>query len=480
MPFVSIILPTMRVGGLDVTMFSLQNQTYTDFELILIDGIYDYRKDIISDKLKEYNFPIIHISPVNNQFPQNSMCRYYNTGLKNASGKLVLFTCDYMYLPPECIETHVKSFIENGEKSGLMCPFKYIRASNLSDDFPVYLNHEYIDHSVITDTDYFNRKNNINLDNYINDLSNHKLDKCMWSIFENNFIESPISFYEGGGSDPKISAIKGAVAYGSDIFNSCYIKNDSCSLESLLLINGFDEDLDTTHGYQDSDIIDRLSLKAGVNWFVDPSQIGLLFNVKLLFPFGKRLFPISKNKEIWQNKKQSNYTISNKSILKEETMINKPKYVSIWLGARQIDDEHYNFIKSLMSDYSVTVYGNKIYEKEGFTINNYEAAMSSNFTSDLFIIVDEPWAIDFGKAHCKILWIKSDDVALPLYDNINQQVIQIKNVICNSQYLKNKFTNVYKFVSEKAIIMNENNLKEIVEKSYKESLWNPVQPCGNM
>ena len=481
---VSIILPTTRVGGLDVVMSGLQNQTYKNFELILVDGIYNYRNPIIKDKFKEYNFPIIHVAPFDYEFPYNCYCRYANTGLVHASGKLVIFTCDFMYLSHNCVQNHYNNFIENGEKSGLMSTHVYSKVPRLHNEFPHYINSSFdnkiFDNDIEKDFAYIDERNNLELNRYIKDLQEHRLDSVMWSIFKNNY-DINKTIFDTSIIDPKLLFPKGQVPYGSFIFRSCYFKNDSCSLDALLSINGWDEDLDYSHGYQDCDLTDRLYTKADIRWNIDPNNMGYLVNVRSIFPYMKMKYSRQddRNKIIWTNKHNSNYPIVNNwSILETRNkMNNKLKYVSIWVGARTIDDEIYNLIKELEKDYKVSVYGMEG-QREGINIHNYEKAMSNKFSTELLITVDEPWAIDFGRAQCKILWIKSDDAVLNNNIFIKSQILKTKAIICNSESIKNNFINLFTTISPKCIIL-KNNIKKTVEDYYEESLWNPMQPFGS-
>jgi glycosyltransferase involved in cell wall biosynthesis len=55
-PYISIIMPTMRIGGLGVVFDSLEKQEFRDFELVIADNIYEYRKDIVKEKAKQYSY----------------------------------------------------------------------------------------------------------------------------------------------------------------------------------------------------------------------------------------------------------------------------------------------------------------------------------------------------------------------------------------------------------------------------------------
>lgn len=73
------------------TISSLQKQTFRDFEFILIDGLFEQRRDYFIENPTD--FPVIHIPPKPSPYlarGQWSVCDFLNTGLIVASGKYVL------------------------------------------------------------------------------------------------------------------------------------------------------------------------------------------------------------------------------------------------------------------------------------------------------------------------------------------------------------------------------------------------------
>lgn len=246
MPLVSVILPTMKIGGLDVVCSGLQGQTFRDFELIICDGIHKYRNPLIQGHIKNYNFPIKHIEPIGNySFPLTNRSRYYNTALIYAEGEIVLFIDDFTWLPPNCIETHVKLHNQN---TGVMCPYTYV-------EFPTI---------------------NYQFQNYLNDLNEGNLNHLMWSIFKTQFVESTEfnelkPSHDLTGIDPKLSMPSGFIP--ASMFFS---KNESCSLESILSVNGYDEEFISP--YRDIELSERLSVKIGMKWINEPSVQAKIIN----------------------------------------------------------------------------------------------------------------------------------------------------------------------------------------------------------
>lgn len=285
-PDISIVMPTMRVGGLDVVFEGLKHQTYKNFELIIADSIYKYRKDIVAQKANEYDFMVKHVEPTKNTFPIAHFCNAENTALIHVSSSLVLMITDYTYLPSDCIEKHIKFHIEfPDENRGLMGAHQYRSLPGLNNTFPTYKNEE--------------------TDKYVEDIKNNKLNDVMWSIFHKNFSQDPESLPldSMGNADTKLFM---NFHHNADQ-NLVNGKNESIKLEVALKINGWDEELDGTTPYQDSVFSDMLVKKLGFIWSVDGNNRAYIINPRFSFPWSKRIRPIESNLAIWERKKIGNF-----------------------------------------------------------------------------------------------------------------------------------------------------------------------------
>ena len=99
--FVSIILPTYNRGGLiEDCIFSVVRQTYSDFELIILDDCSNDETGSIVLKLSKKDKRIRYFRNENRMgLPGNR-----NKGLFFAKGNFVFFIEDDMELDPKCIE----------------------------------------------------------------------------------------------------------------------------------------------------------------------------------------------------------------------------------------------------------------------------------------------------------------------------------------------------------------------------------------
>jgi glycosyltransferase involved in cell wall biosynthesis len=109
-PKVTVTLGTSRPGGLDVSLLGLAAQTYTDWELVLVDARYHQRHAQVLDAVAASGLkvPVYHVP--NHRVgtgPWTTICAGYNTGFALAAGELVVFLCDYAYVRPDWLEKHV-------------------------------------------------------------------------------------------------------------------------------------------------------------------------------------------------------------------------------------------------------------------------------------------------------------------------------------------------------------------------------------
>lgn len=285
-PEISIIMPTMRIGGLDVVFESLKHQTFKNFEIIIVDSIYHHRKYLVSEAIRKYNIQAKHIEPTKNIFPISNYCNSVNTGLANASAKIVLLISDYTYLPENCIEKHVNFHIAcPAENIGYMCPHQYRSLPELHHEFIKY--------------------NNEDTELYAFHLKNRKLlNNILWSIFKYNFNQDPetLPLDDMGNADSKLSM---SLGFGDqNAFNG---KNESFKLEAALKINGFDEDLDGTTPFQDNVFADMLVHKLDFKWIVDKNNKVYIINPRFVMPWSKRLRASESNLDIWKRKCTNGY-----------------------------------------------------------------------------------------------------------------------------------------------------------------------------
>lgn len=98
---------TKRLGGFDILLESMLRQTFRDFELVIVDELYDPRARVLRAHLllAPVDFPVVHLPVVPYDQPRyGSLCRADNIGYANCRGELVVVLQDYTYVPAEGLQ----------------------------------------------------------------------------------------------------------------------------------------------------------------------------------------------------------------------------------------------------------------------------------------------------------------------------------------------------------------------------------------
>ena len=314
---------------MDVIFTSLQNQSFKDFELIWVDNLHQYRAPLIQGHLSLYDISYKHIPPRQNHFPYGAFATSVNTALANANGEIVLITADYTYLPHDCLEKHA-AYHKANPNAGYMGSHTYWELPTMrtmpglkNEDVSgktTHLEHIYfVPVKGTGKTEVDNKVSKFRDDfDYVASLEAGELNEMMWSAFEQHISEDPsdrmLPNKQFKNVDGKLFRESGPIG-----FEWCHLKNESFPLECALNINGLDEDFNGTHGWQDTEFADRLSLHAGIRWHFDASNKADGFWARDDFPQPKRLRPHFGNMSLYEFKKWSKYVAStNDWNIKEE------------------------------------------------------------------------------------------------------------------------------------------------------------------
>lgn len=298
-PYISVIVPTTRVGGLDVLYSGLELQKFKDFELIIADSLYEYRKDIIKEQSKKYSFSTIHLSQLDTA---TDLCKAMNNALINANGHIIYILCDYTWLDANCLQMHA-DFHKNkkiNEKFGLVGHFYDCKLPGLHKDFyrsyasnVPYYPEEVPNKFVIKERENFN--------NYMEDIKTGKLNSLMWSTFKEPYTVSsnPNSF--------EVSVQKQKLPEGIISVRDCVLKNESYTLETMLDINGFNEELDGSHGWQDWELLDRMTTLTNTKLYCQPQALAYTLNPRTILYARYRQRDVFSNEKIWKDGVSSNF-----------------------------------------------------------------------------------------------------------------------------------------------------------------------------
>lgn len=131
---ITVILVTKRSDPkFEWALESLKNQTYKDFEYIIIDGYYNRRNENIRQLIKDMNidFPILYLpekpSRWKGQRAQISNAR--NTGLIFTSGQYITFHDDCIKMAPNWLDKHLEYL-----KQGYIVASSWIGYGNIGKD----------------------------------------------------------------------------------------------------------------------------------------------------------------------------------------------------------------------------------------------------------------------------------------------------------------------------------------------------------
>jgi len=109
-PFVSIITPTLNAGKyLGEALLSVQNQTYKNYEIILVDG---GSTDNTISVSRQFNSVKLITQTGKGLFDA------WNCGINSASGDLIGFLDSDDTFEPDCLENHIKLY---GEDPSITC-----------------------------------------------------------------------------------------------------------------------------------------------------------------------------------------------------------------------------------------------------------------------------------------------------------------------------------------------------------------------
>ena len=287
-PKISVLDLTNRVGGMDILFESMKNQSFQDFELIIVDAIYEKRKDVVAEKSKQYNFPVKHMPPNKNTFPIANYNNSMNTGLCAAEGEILYFTCDYAYMQKDTLLTHANFHAAEPRNHVLMLPCSdaLIKLDAVSDNFPKHRQYGHKDRPKETQLltvpeEHYVKMHNEWSDRYAEDLNNGFLDKVLWSIFNKPFVyeDGVNDLVQGVVDDTKFSNCSSTVPTPA-FHDLCCVKNNSFRLDFLIEANGFDEGMDGTWGFFDTELARRLLKCHNAKFFAMNTMADIVVNTR--------------------------------------------------------------------------------------------------------------------------------------------------------------------------------------------------------
>jgi hypothetical protein len=265
---ISVIVPSYRLGGLDVLSCGLSQQKFRDFELVFVDCLYDFRKETVPAYLKTKNFKFKHIKPSPFKYPVDAVPSCRNTGLRAAEGELIVWWVDYTFAPAHCLEKHWNLY-----QSKDCCSIgihEYLTMPKLKDSFKV--------------------RPETSLEEYQKIVENTR--EFDTSIFEVEF--AGIEGLEKGSythPDPKTAHPDGPI-----IGDTFHAKNEAVPSWVHEKVGGFDEKFDGGHGWDDMDMGRRLA--AATTLWLDKSNVAYIINPRQIFEKARPLWTRGLNENL--------------------------------------------------------------------------------------------------------------------------------------------------------------------------------------
>lgn len=248
---VTVILCTARddyaIVGLpnthifDLTLESLKQQTFKDFELIIVDALKNERKYFLD---KSFPFPIKHITPKPSIWDKLGcwrVCTQFNTGLVYAEGELIVRIDDCSSFGPEYLEK-VWNWYKRGYFAQALVIYHHGKEPMINNEETKKLYATTFTSPAVEGETY----------KEVGD----KLDM----LFKPGEIikDSRWRFVEGKG-----------VAYGN--MENWWYGYGAISMDAIMKINGYDERFDGKKSLEEVDVGSRLAMAGYSNLVLDES-----------------------------------------------------------------------------------------------------------------------------------------------------------------------------------------------------------------
>lgn len=114
----SVLVCTYRTGGIDLIFKSLAAQAEKDFEIVLIDDLWEYRHTAVELLARSLNLNLVYphhappkvVAGTPSPLGIAAASEAENKAIVHAHGELCLWLCDYSWVPPCWVEEHWKTY----------------------------------------------------------------------------------------------------------------------------------------------------------------------------------------------------------------------------------------------------------------------------------------------------------------------------------------------------------------------------------
>lgn len=105
MALVSVVTVTARPGIFRFGRETLEAQTFKDFEWVVVDALYEQRKDKVAEYMKDSPIKFKHI-PDPPKDKKYNLTRANNAGIRASEGELIVWLQDLILMPPDGLQKY--------------------------------------------------------------------------------------------------------------------------------------------------------------------------------------------------------------------------------------------------------------------------------------------------------------------------------------------------------------------------------------
>jgi len=268
-PLVSVLVMMYRPGGVDITMAAMRDQTFKDFELIVVDNRYERRKSEVAALAAEYGVTTIHAPEHRRNGKWIVACAAFNTAIALARGKYVIILHDFSYVPPGWIETHVAALEGN--------PRRYVTVDHVNVDLPEVVSKKPLHNNLATD------RTSTEVDDVFTDGSLDEICIFKRGRFDASWLPLPIGPNQWQTGLPELHRTNQKPEHGW-----ITLTNDSFHREFMYELNGIDERFDMGRGPFDANLGVRVAMAGGETFFIEEPK-AVLMNPRFIMrtlPYG--------------------------------------------------------------------------------------------------------------------------------------------------------------------------------------------------
>lgn len=109
---ISVMNLTNRPGGIDILWANMKRQTLQDFELVLVDGLWQQREDEVKQYINDPRLKYVRQTKEEDGRLSN-LAHADNVGFRNCSGELIVCLQDYIWINPYGLEKYWQAYVNN-------------------------------------------------------------------------------------------------------------------------------------------------------------------------------------------------------------------------------------------------------------------------------------------------------------------------------------------------------------------------------